>query len=146
MRAGTGGRSGGGGETGSRGRRRPRSPPPAGAHRWVAAGWSGLRPRYEHATFLPATDPPRLWVFGGAHPAGNRSCVQALDLGECPRTRGSGTPSRRRPGLPSRFGSPGAGSATEPRPGAFGVAASWEGEQSAFSVTTLITLLIKRLN
>ncbi|XP_052671870.1 rab9 effector protein with kelch motifs isoform X1 [Harpia harpyja] len=52
-----------------------------GAHRWVAAGWSGLRPRYEHATFLPATDPPRLWVFGGAHPAGNRSCVQALDLG-----------------------------------------------------------------
>ncbi|XP_049687589.1 rab9 effector protein with kelch motifs isoform X2 [Accipiter gentilis] len=51
-----------------------------GAHRWVAAGWSGLRPRYEHATFLPATDPPRLWVFGGAHPAGNRSCVQALDL------------------------------------------------------------------
>ncbi|NXG80018.1 RABEK protein, partial [Baryphthengus martii] len=42
--------------------------------------WSGLRPRYEHATFLPAAPRPRLWVFGGAHPAGNRSCVQVLDL------------------------------------------------------------------
>ncbi|NXE74349.1 RABEK protein, partial [Cochlearius cochlearius] len=51
----------------------------AGAHRWAKAGWSGLRPRYEHATFLPAAAPPRLWVFGGAHPAGNRSCVQVLD-------------------------------------------------------------------
>ncbi|NXT45629.1 RABEK protein, partial [Pluvianellus socialis] len=47
--------------------------------RWAPAGWSGLRPRYEHATFLPAAAPPRLWVFGGAHPAGNRSCVQVLD-------------------------------------------------------------------
>ncbi|NXD61900.1 RABEK protein, partial [Eolophus roseicapillus] len=52
---------------------------PAGAHRWAAAGWSGLRPRYEHATFLPAAGTPRVWVFGGAHPAGNRSCVQVLD-------------------------------------------------------------------
>ncbi|KAM6296954.1 rab9 effector protein with kelch motifs [Aegotheles albertisi] len=50
-----------------------------GAHRWAAAAWSGLRPRYEHATFVPAARPPRLWVFGGAHPAGNRSCVQVLD-------------------------------------------------------------------
>ncbi|XP_066057322.1 rab9 effector protein with kelch motifs [Chamaea fasciata] len=47
--------------------------------RWVPAGWRGLRPRYEHATFLPGPGPPRLWVFGGAHPAGNRSCVQVLD-------------------------------------------------------------------
>ncbi|NXH19782.1 RABEK protein, partial [Bucco capensis] len=50
------------------------------SHRWVAADWSGLRPRYEHATFLPAAARPRLWVFGGAHPAGNRNCVQVLDL------------------------------------------------------------------
>ncbi|NWS41251.1 RABEK protein, partial [Probosciger aterrimus] len=50
-----------------------------GAHRWAAAGWSGLRPRYEHATFLPAAGTPRVWVFGGAHPDGNRSCVQVLD-------------------------------------------------------------------
>uniref|UniRef100_A0A8V5GDQ9 Rab9 effector protein with kelch motifs n=1 Tax=Melopsittacus undulatus TaxID=13146 RepID=A0A8V5GDQ9_MELUD len=50
-----------------------------GTHRWAAAGWSGLRPRYEHATFLPSAGSPRVWVFGGAHPAGNRSCVQVLD-------------------------------------------------------------------
>ncbi|XP_050570463.1 rab9 effector protein with kelch motifs isoform X2 [Cygnus atratus] len=50
-----------------------------GSLRWAQAGWRGLRPRYEHATFLPARRPPRLWVFGGAHRAGNRSCVQALD-------------------------------------------------------------------
>ncbi|NXS52616.1 RABEK protein, partial [Brachypteracias leptosomus] len=52
---------------------------PAGAHRWTAAGWTGLRPRYEHATFLSPAARPRLWVFGGAHPGGNRSCVQVLD-------------------------------------------------------------------
>ncbi|NXU53994.1 RABEK protein, partial [Turnix velox] len=55
------------------------------------AGWSGLRPRYEHASALPA-GPPRIWVFGGAHPAGNRSCVQVLDpeVGrwESPEVRG----------------------------------------------------------
>ncbi|XP_062447154.1 rab9 effector protein with kelch motifs [Rhea pennata] len=50
-----------------------------GALRWAAAGWRGLRPRYEHATALPAARPPRLWVFGGADRAGNRSCVQVLD-------------------------------------------------------------------
>ncbi|XP_071881396.1 rab9 effector protein with kelch motifs isoform X2 [Anas platyrhynchos] len=50
-----------------------------GSLRWAQAGWSGLRPRYEHATFLPPCRPPRLWVFGGADQAGNRSCVQALD-------------------------------------------------------------------
>ncbi|NXC37057.1 RABEK protein, partial [Campylorhamphus procurvoides] len=56
------------------------------------AGWRGLLPRYEHATFLPAPGPPRLWVFGGAHPAGNRSCVQVLDpergTWESPAVRG----------------------------------------------------------
>ncbi|XP_050836771.1 rab9 effector protein with kelch motifs [Serinus canaria] len=60
--------------------------------RWVPAGWRGLRPRYEHATLLPAGGPPRLWVFGGAHPAGNRGCVQVLDpeIGtwESPAVRG----------------------------------------------------------
>ncbi|XP_067165265.1 rab9 effector protein with kelch motifs isoform X2 [Apteryx mantelli] len=50
-----------------------------GALRWAAAGWRGLRPRYEHATALPAARPPRLWVFGGADRAGNRGCVQVLD-------------------------------------------------------------------
>ncbi|NXY05887.1 RABEK protein, partial [Pteruthius melanotis] len=60
--------------------------------RWVPSGWRGLRPRYEHATFLAAPGPPRLWVFGGAHPAGNRGCVQVLDpeIGtwESPAVRG----------------------------------------------------------
>ncbi|NWI54591.1 RABEK protein, partial [Calyptomena viridis] len=36
--------------------------------------------------------PPRLWVFGGAHPAGNRGCVQVLDpetgTWESPAVRG----------------------------------------------------------
>ncbi|NWH67777.1 RABEK protein, partial [Geococcyx californianus] len=54
-------------------------PTPTGTHRWVTTSWTGLRPRYEHATILPASRPLRLWVFGGAHPAGNRSCVQVLD-------------------------------------------------------------------
>ncbi|NXF86176.1 RABEK protein, partial [Eubucco bourcierii] len=53
---------------------------PGGSHRWTTAHWNGLRPRYEHATFLSVAVRPRLWVFGGAHPAGNRSCVQVLDL------------------------------------------------------------------
>ncbi|XP_017665546.1 PREDICTED: rab9 effector protein with kelch motifs [Lepidothrix coronata] len=61
--------------------------------RWVPAGWRGLRPRYEHATFLPGPGPPRLWVFGGAHPAGNRGCVQVLDpetgTWESPAVKGS---------------------------------------------------------
>lgn len=60
--------------------------PPAAPLRWVPAAWRGLRPRYEHATFLPDSGSPRLWVFGGAHPAGNRSCVQVLEPGECPRS------------------------------------------------------------
>ncbi|NWY68672.1 RABEK protein, partial [Erithacus rubecula] len=74
-------------------RRRVRSPVPSAAPlRWVPAAWRGLRPRYEHATFLPAAGPPRLWVFGGAQPAGNRSCVQVLDpetgTWESPAVRG----------------------------------------------------------
>ncbi|NXD24511.1 RABEK protein, partial [Spelaeornis formosus] len=65
---------------------------PAAPLRWVPAGWSGLRPRYEHATFVPAAGPARLWVFGGAHPAGNRGCVQLLEpekgTWESPAVRG----------------------------------------------------------
>ncbi|NWI63788.1 RABEK protein, partial [Todus mexicanus] len=60
--------------------------------------WTGLRPRYEHATFLPPAAHPRPWVFGGAHPAGNRSCVQALDpetgTWESPEVRGAQPPPR----------------------------------------------------
>lgn len=79
-----GGRGAAGASPGPHGALTALTPPavPAGSLRWAQAGWSGLRPRYEHATFLPPRQPPRLWVFGGADQAGNRSCVQALDPGE----------------------------------------------------------------
>ncbi|XP_061460539.1 rab9 effector protein with kelch motifs isoform X2 [Rhineura floridana] len=50
------------------------------AHCWRAPGWQGLLPRYEHAAFIPASQPTSLWVFGGASETGNRSCMQVLDL------------------------------------------------------------------
>uniref|UniRef100_A0A8C8RR48 Rab9 effector protein with kelch motifs n=1 Tax=Pelusios castaneus TaxID=367368 RepID=A0A8C8RR48_9SAUR len=49
-------------------------------HRWAVPGWVGLLPRYEHATFIPASSPTSLWVFGGADQSGNRNCVQVLNL------------------------------------------------------------------
>lgn len=97
-----GGRGGGAGPSrGPRGALAALTPPavPAGSLRWAQAGWSGLRPRYEHATFLPARRPLRLWVFGGAHRAGNRSCVQALDPGECPAAAPAGRVGARGRGL-----------------------------------------------
>ncbi|KAJ7405963.1 Rab9 effector protein with kelch motifs [Willisornis vidua] len=86
VRAGPGDTGGHRGRAGGHRARSERLSPPAAPLRWVPAGWRGLRPRYEHATFLPGPGPgpPRLWVFGGAHPAGNRGCVQVLDPGECP--------------------------------------------------------------
>ncbi|XP_044309141.1 rab9 effector protein with kelch motifs isoform X2 [Varanus komodoensis] len=49
-------------------------------HGWTAPTWSGLSPRYEHATFIPESQPTTLWVYGGASETGNRNCVQVLDL------------------------------------------------------------------
>uniref|UniRef100_A0A7M4EWE0 Rab9 effector protein with kelch motifs n=1 Tax=Crocodylus porosus TaxID=8502 RepID=A0A7M4EWE0_CROPO len=50
-----------------------------GAHRWALLRWTGLLARYEHATFVPASDPSSLWVFGGADQSGNRNSVQVLN-------------------------------------------------------------------
>ncbi|KAF7237273.1 Rab9 effector protein with kelch motifs [Varanus komodoensis] len=52
----------------------------ADTHGWTAPTWSGLSPRYEHATFIPESQPTTLWVYGGASETGNRNCVQVLDL------------------------------------------------------------------
>ncbi|XP_014345986.1 rab9 effector protein with kelch motifs isoform X3 [Latimeria chalumnae] len=49
-------------------------------HEWDIPEWKGLLPRYEHASFIPASDLNSLWVFGGADQSGNRNCVQVLDL------------------------------------------------------------------
>ncbi|CAM9691172.1 unnamed protein product [Bubo scandiacus] len=68
---------------GGPGRARTAGPRPAGA----GCGRATSTPRS-----CPPPSPPRLWVFGGAHPAGNRSCVQVLDLEigtwESPEVRG----------------------------------------------------------
>ncbi|XP_039178977.1 rab9 effector protein with kelch motifs isoform X1 [Crotalus tigris] len=50
------------------------------ANCWTTPGWVGLLPRYEHAAFVPASQPNTLWVYGGASETGNRDCVQVLDL------------------------------------------------------------------
>ncbi|XP_053138415.1 rab9 effector protein with kelch motifs [Hemicordylus capensis] len=63
-------------------------------HSWTTPGWEGLLPRYEHAAFLPASQPTSLWVYGGASETGNRNCVQVLDLetGSWKSPKVTGTP------------------------------------------------------
>lgn len=39
----------------------------------------GLRPRYEHAAFVPESQPTKIYVFGGADQSGNMNDVQVLD-------------------------------------------------------------------
>ena len=46
---------------------------------WDTVDCPGLRPRYEHAAFVPACHPDRIYVFGGANQAGNMNDVQVLD-------------------------------------------------------------------
>ncbi|XP_042334721.1 rab9 effector protein with kelch motifs [Sceloporus undulatus] len=50
------------------------------SHSWMTPKWPGLLPRYEHAAFIPTSQPTRLWVYGGASETGNRNCVQVLNL------------------------------------------------------------------
>ncbi|XP_025022115.1 rab9 effector protein with kelch motifs isoform X1 [Python bivittatus] len=64
------------------------------ANCWTAPGWVGLLPRYEHAAFVPTSQPNTLWVYGGATETGNRDCVQVLDLetGSWEKTSVTGNP------------------------------------------------------
>lgn len=47
-------------------------------HEWEVPDWKGLKPRYEHCSFVPESCPESLWVFGGAEQSGNRSCIQNI--------------------------------------------------------------------
>uniref|UniRef100_A0A8D0BRL7 Rab9 effector protein with kelch motifs n=1 Tax=Salvator merianae TaxID=96440 RepID=A0A8D0BRL7_SALMN len=49
-------------------------------HSWTAPMWPSLLARYEHAAFISASQPTRLWVFGGASETGNRNCIQVMDF------------------------------------------------------------------
>lgn len=49
-------------------------------HEWDIPDWESLESRYEHCSFVPASSPQTLWVFGGAQQTGNRNCVQNLQL------------------------------------------------------------------
>ena len=46
---------------------------------WDTLDSPGLRPRYEHAAFVPASQPGKIYVFGGANQAGNMNDIQVLD-------------------------------------------------------------------
>ncbi|XP_076454949.1 uncharacterized protein LOC143289744 [Babylonia areolata] len=46
---------------------------------WDTVDCPGLRPRYEHAAFVPESHPRKIYVFGGANQAGNLNDVQVLD-------------------------------------------------------------------
>ncbi|TNM91771.1 hypothetical protein fugu_018782 [Takifugu bimaculatus] len=51
-------------------------------HEWDIPDWESLESRYEHCSFVPASSPQTLWVFGGAQQTGNRNCVQKLQLND----------------------------------------------------------------
>ncbi|OCT67164.1 hypothetical protein XELAEV_18038446mg [Xenopus laevis] len=50
-------------------------------HEWDNPDSEGLLPRYEHASFISASNPGNIWVFAGAEQAENRNCVQVLNPG-----------------------------------------------------------------
>ncbi|KAJ8408738.1 hypothetical protein AAFF_G00253730 [Aldrovandia affinis] len=52
----------------------------ADRHKWDIPEWAGLLARYEHCSFVPASSPHSLWVFGGSQRSGNRDCIQALHM------------------------------------------------------------------
>ncbi|XP_017263047.1 rab9 effector protein with kelch motifs [Kryptolebias marmoratus] len=51
-------------------------------HEWDTSEWEGLEARYEHCSFVPESCPQSLWVFGGAQKAGNRNCIQKIQLSD----------------------------------------------------------------
>ncbi|XP_077479613.1 rab9 effector protein with kelch motifs isoform X1 [Stigmatopora argus] len=50
--------------------------------RWDALPWQGLKPRYEHCTFVTGNPPQSLWVFGGAEQSSNHNCIQKIKVAE----------------------------------------------------------------
>jgi N-acetylneuraminic acid mutarotase len=46
---------------------------------WDTVDSPGLRPRYEHAAFVPASKAGKIYVFGGANQAGNMNDIQVLN-------------------------------------------------------------------
>ncbi|KAK7505043.1 hypothetical protein BaRGS_00003613 [Batillaria attramentaria] len=46
---------------------------------WDTVDSPGLRPRYEHAAYVPPSHLRRIYVFGGANQAGNMNDLQVLD-------------------------------------------------------------------
>ncbi|KAM3911943.1 rab9 effector protein with kelch motifs [Leptodactylus fuscus] len=52
-------------------------------YEWSNPDWKDLLPRYEHACFTSASDPSRIWVFGGAEQAENRNSIQVISPESC---------------------------------------------------------------
>ena len=46
---------------------------------WDICDHPGLKPRYEHSAFIPASQSESIYVFGGANQSGNHSDVQVYD-------------------------------------------------------------------
>lgn len=46
---------------------------------WDIVDYPGFRARYEHAAFVPQSEPEKIFVFGGADPTGNMNDIQVLD-------------------------------------------------------------------
>lgn len=46
---------------------------------WDIVDYPGFRARYEHAAFVPQSEPEKIYVFGGADPTGNMNDIQVLD-------------------------------------------------------------------
>ena len=49
---------------------------------WDTLDCDGLKARYEHAAFVPESQPNKIYVFGGADQSGNHNDLQVLDLTE----------------------------------------------------------------
>lgn len=47
--------------------------------RWDFIDSPGFRARYEHAAFTPASQPSKIYIFGGADQTGNMNDIQVLD-------------------------------------------------------------------
>ena len=47
---------------------------------WDLVESPGLRARYEHAAFVPKSQPAKVYVFGGADQGGNHSDMQVFDI------------------------------------------------------------------